>query len=138
MYITEFTFLLLKLLSHKTTPGCLLMTFLCKMFDSTTRPIHTFKTIYAPLNEQLFLYTVSNLIILILITHRENSQAVIIYCVGCFPFTLEISVIKLFLESENFSTPKGYRLESLIFGSKKNSYLPSNKVKLSIYQNQNY
>lgn len=95
------------------------MIFLCKMFDSTTRPIHTFKTIYAQLNEQLFLYTGSNLIILILITHRENSQAVIIYCVGCFPFTLEISVIKLCLESEDFSTPTGYRLESLILKIRK-------------------
>lgn len=108
------------------------------MFDSTTRPIHTFKTIYAQLNEQLFLYSVSNLIILILITHRENSQAVIIYCVVYFPFTSEISVIKLCLKSEMFSTPKGYRLESLIFVSKENSYLPSNIVRLSIYQNQNY
>lgn len=108
------------------------------MFDTTTRPIHIFKTIYAQLNEQLFLYTVRNLIILILITHRENSQAVIIYCVGCFPFTLAISVIKLCLESEKFSTPKGYRLESLIFVSKEHSYLSSNNIWLSIYQNQNY
>lgn len=65
---------------------------------------------------------------------------VIIYSEGCFPFTLQISVINPCLGWKHTPISQYYRLGSLnlvrVWNEK--SYLSSNRLSLSIYQNQSF
>lgn len=112
LYVTELIFLLLKLLSQNTTPGCLFNYIFTQNAWFSNKTYSHLYTIHALLNEQLFLAQVNNLIILISIAHRGNSQTILY--VPSFLFTLKTSILNLCFERELFSTPKSDTLQSLL------------------------